>query len=60
MVNENLYITVIDGLGQKTQIPKAGLEHYKKQMEEYTEIAKKTGSPLETIKSFQIKEIIEH
>ena len=53
------YVTVVDGLGEKTTIPKAALEQYKKQMEEFLEGHKKLGGSKQGEKAYQIAKIIE-
>lgn len=57
MSNNDTYITVVNGLGERAQIPRAGLEQYKKQMAEFMEIAKTTGSPESSLKAFEIATI---
>ena len=54
MPDKDYYVTVVNGLGERAQIPRAGLEQYKKQMAEFMEIAKTTGSPESTLKAFEI------
>ena len=56
---DNKMVTIVNGLGEKAQIPKAGLEHYKGMMAEAMEKSKEMGISEEALKCFQIKEIIE-
>jgi len=59
MPDKDYYVTVVNGLGERAQIPKAGLEQYKDMMLEAIEKSKALGISEEALKCFQIKEIIE-
>lgn len=59
MENKSGYITVVNGLGEKAQIPRAGLEKYKQMMTEAMEKSKAMGISEKDLKCFQIKEIME-
>lgn len=56
MSDNNNYITVVNGLGERHQILKESLEKYAKQMAEFREIAQKVGGIVEL---YEIKKIIE-
>lgn len=52
-------VTVVNGIGEKVDIPSNRLEEYKKIQAELYELAKAKGSSPQTLKVFEIKEIIE-
>ena len=53
------YVTVVDGCGGKARIPKAGLEQYKKQQQEFRKTAQQAGLSPKQQKLYEIAEIIE-
>ena len=57
MEGKSFYITVVDKLGNKTRIPRAGLEHYKKVLEEFIQLDKKLGRT--DMRRWEIAEILD-
>ena len=56
---DNTMVTIVNGWGDKFQIPKAKLEQYKKTWEEIMSKAEQKGFSREEARRFEIKEIIE-
>lgn len=59
LADKSNYITVVNGKGERAEIPRAGLEEYKRMMAKFTEMAKTSGSSEATLKAFEIVSIEE-